>query len=478
MVLDWMLEEARTSGEKNLASRTVARFPEHFRGNKNANLTKASRWWKGRGDFLNSMISKESLSLSRCQRGIRRKLLRKASQGRGRKRAPWVSWLHEKLIDEFTRLRKAGLKFSPSMLRLLARRILIDSEESFSAKYLDERNGRVIIEKITFRCIQSFMERCGIVSRAQTGKLMVSKEKMEYIEREVAYHLGRLSREFTDGTLDEGLVENIDETHFIINMDNGRTLGFAGDNNVKYADVVSGGEGMTMVVRITGGPYARIEPPMIIFCNSKRSYPIKGVADNVPGVSYRTQPKGWMDREVFVQWLQNERAIRADPLGRKRVIFLDNCGGHNETIQAQRALQKLNATIRFLPPNSTDLCQPAYSFIISKIKDEWTHLWDEKKIDLIEAGAWQKNSKSPSGSSGKLKNPGKRFFLTLAATAVRRVNAMRDDHGITYARKAMIRCGLSKDLNGQWHEKQLFPHLQEIVKKYRSNFEGEEVDMS
>ena len=29
--------------------------------------------------------------------------------------------------------------------------------------------------------------------------------------------------------------------HFVMNMDNGKTLGFCGDQVVKYADVVSGG---------------------------------------------------------------------------------------------------------------------------------------------------------------------------------------------------------------------------------------------
>ncbi len=52
--------------------------------------------------------------------------------------------------------------------------------------------------------------------------------------------------------MDENLIENIDETHFVISMDNGRTLGFAGDDNEKYADVVIGGEGITMIVPLTG----------------------------------------------------------------------------------------------------------------------------------------------------------------------------------------------------------------------------------
>ena len=47
-------------------------------------------------------------------------------------------------------------------------------------------------------------------------------------------------------------MENIDETHFVVNMDNIRTLGFKGDNVVKYVDVVLKGDSMTMVVRISG----------------------------------------------------------------------------------------------------------------------------------------------------------------------------------------------------------------------------------
>lgn len=97
------------------------------------------------------------------------------------------------------------------------------------------------------------------------------------------------------------MVENVDETHSVINMDNGKTLGFQGDENVKYADVVSGGIGMTMVVCITGGPLARIEVPMIIFQNDNCSYPIRDLEDAIPGVAYRTARKGFMTSVVWKQ---------------------------------------------------------------------------------------------------------------------------------------------------------------------------------
>jgi hypothetical protein len=76
------------------------------------------------------------------------------------------------------------------------------------------------------------------------------------MEEEVAVHLGKLKRDLESGALIEDNVENGDETHFYINLDNGRTLGFIGDEHVKYADVVSGGIGMTMLLRNTGGKNA------------------------------------------------------------------------------------------------------------------------------------------------------------------------------------------------------------------------------
>jgi hypothetical protein len=67
-------------------------------------------------------------------------------------------------------------------------------------------------------------------------------------------------------------------------------------------------------------------------------------------------------------------------------------------------------------------------------------------------------------------NPGKEFFLRLAADAVRDVNLMRDENGLTYSRKAMIRCGLALDVTGVWHEKQLSRELQLIISKHRKYF--------
>lgn len=91
----------------------------------------------------------------------------------------------------------------------------------------------------------------------------------------------------------------MDETHFVVNTDDGATLEARGAAVMKYHDVVSGGEGMTLVVVLPGGSRAGLMAPTVIFQNDKRSHPIRGLADDVPGVAYRSGPKGWMHRQVF-----------------------------------------------------------------------------------------------------------------------------------------------------------------------------------
>lgn len=75
-------------------------------------------------------------------------------------------------------------------------------------------------------------------------------------------------------------------------------------------------------------------------------------------------------------------------------------------------------------------------------------------------------------ASGMLKNPGKRFFLELAVAAVKDVNEQRDQRGINFARKAMIRTGLARNILGGWHVKQLTSELQSIIMKYPHHFRG------
>ena len=218
-----------------------------------------------------------------------------------------------------------------------------------------------------------------------------------------------------------------------------------------------------MMVRISGGRDAIVETPFMAFQNDNRSYPISGVPDDVGGVSYRSSPKGWIDRIVIPEYLMEKRVMKLLPHGRRRILFIDNCGGHCITPSVEQALSAVNTEISFFPPDMTDLIQPADSFVIKKLKDAWRLRWERYKSEIISRGGFAESSR-------KITNAGKHYYLRLAAAVVRDFNAMRDKHGLRYARKAMIRTGLAANFNGQWKERQLFPKLQEIIVKYRTHF--------
>ena len=106
--------------------------------------------------------------------------------------------------------------------------VLITVEDFRFVDLVDQRTGSPLSTFITARFTQSFADCHGIVSRALTGKHQLSPLKRDFLEKQVAFHLGVLPK-------------NSYETHFVVDVDNGRTLGFSGDQEVKYADAVSGG---------------------------------------------------------------------------------------------------------------------------------------------------------------------------------------------------------------------------------------------
>jgi hypothetical protein len=102
---------------------------------------------------------------------------------------------------------------------------------------------------------------------------------------------------------------------------------------------------------------------------------MKGVPDDVPGVAYRTQPKGWGEGEVFAEYLNVSRMFKRDRRDRKQVLYVDNCASQVLTDAVEAALTRLNIEIRKLPPNSTHHTQPCDSSVIQNIKTWWRSEW-------------------------------------------------------------------------------------------------------
>lgn len=66
----------------------------------------------------------------------------------------------------------------------------------------------------------------------------------------------------------------------MVRVENGQRLGFYGEEEVKYADILSGGEDFTMAARLSGGRDAMIETPFTLFQNKHSNYPIRDVNED------------------------------------------------------------------------------------------------------------------------------------------------------------------------------------------------------
>ena len=61
------------------------------------------------------------------------------------------------------------------------------------------------------------------------------------------------------------------------------------------------------------GHRSTIEASMIIFTNENKNYYIRGLIHNVHDVTYRSDPKGWMDKYIFPKCFFDPRAYQSDP---------------------------------------------------------------------------------------------------------------------------------------------------------------------
>ena len=190
-----MVQDESIHGHRGLCMRTITEFSEHFRGQRSANLVRASRWWAQRDKFCNEGEQEiESLPIT-CARGRlgRLKQLRiKAASGRGHKRSEWVQWLYPILLDAFERLKKSGVKFSARLLIELAMTSLLDPTSPYTIRSRDPKDNVLLIEKLTKTWLQQFMFVHNIVLLSQSGRLTCSPEKKREIEMHTSFHLGVL----------------------------------------------------------------------------------------------------------------------------------------------------------------------------------------------------------------------------------------------------------------------------------------------
>ena len=177
-------------------------------------------------------------------------------------------------------------------------------------------------------------------------------------------------------------------------------------SEIKYMDVVSGSKVMTIMLRITGGPNAKLMTPFFIFQNNSENYPIRGVPP-IQGCPYRTQKRGCMDRNMFFEWLSEPRAIAPAPNLVVHNLFLDNSTGHAETPELENALNSINTKLCKLPPNPTYKVEALDSFIKREFKRIWKSSWNNERSRRTELQQF-------STCSGKVEHPDMHWYMRLA----------------------------------------------------------------
>ena len=200
----------------------------------------------------------------------------------------------------------------------------------------------------------------------------------------MSYHLGTLKRSY-DNDLDESTIENIDETHVVVDMDNGRVFDFQGSNRVTYLDVASDRDCFTICMRILGGSDAWIEKPLVIFQNPNGNHPISGVPDNVDGTMYHSSPKGWVTAQILANYFSDPSMNQPVDNSRNRTVWIDSCRIHSESPELVQPLQLSRTELKRFQLNGKSTAQPLDQLLLRAFKAEWREKMGKKRNDLVKA---------------------------------------------------------------------------------------------
>lgn len=181
---------------------------------------------------------------------------------------------------------------------------------ALSVQYVQNSTGKNVHKVMNKQFVQHFQQRFTIFQRCRTCKKELSQEQIQKGNKKMAFHLERIKNSY-DEVLYLSKAKNYDESQFIFDMDGGKVLDFQGTKRVRYAEVSSTRDKFTVSLRISGASNYNIVQSFIVFTNSRCSYPIQGLPDNVLNISYKRHLKNLMDRELVFEYFKEERVTCA-----------------------------------------------------------------------------------------------------------------------------------------------------------------------
>ena len=114
-------------------------------------------------------------------------------------------------------------------------------------------------------------------------------------------------------------------------------------------------------------------PPMVIF-NRKTLNPELSVGE-VPGTLYGLSKKGWITRDLFLQWF-HKHFLTSVPLVRPLLLIMDGHSSHYGPDVIRMAAEE-KVILFTLPPNTTHITQPLDKGCFSPLKTYWKQVCHE-----------------------------------------------------------------------------------------------------
>ena len=256
------------------------------------------------------------------------------------KRRPKTGQLPEMekdILEWFDAQRQNGYSVSRLAIRLQALQL------AKSGKY----QGTSTFTASKGRCTR-FLSRNGISLRIRTK--IARKLPSEFQEKMMNFQSYVINQQKTYDFL-LSRIGNMDETPMCFDMPSNQTLHKKGDKTVLIKTTRHEKTHFTVVLSCTADGSKL--PPMIIF---KRKKPPKDIFPS--GVIIHQHPKGWMDKEGIIKWINMVWVRRNGGLLKKRSMLVWDQFRAHLTDEVKRSLKESNTISTVIPGGLTGMLQP------------------------------------------------------------------------------------------------------------------------
>lgn len=135
----------------------------------------------------------------------------------------------------------------------------------------------------------------------------------------------------------------------------------------KHPYSVTAGEKSQITILACGSAAGYTIPPMVVF--DRKALKPEMTIGEVPGTFYGLSESGWMDSELFEEWLKNHFLQQIPPV-RPILLLLDGHSSHYQPGMLRIAAAE-GIIIFCLPPHTTHLLQPLDNACFASLKTHW-----------------------------------------------------------------------------------------------------------